>query len=238
MKACRKNNVEFHGNADQMYEHRLSEYHCWNYFERIYGNSADKNDYDFEEVYRQTINAERKYRYREYASSDSKDYEKMKNGHRPDSSYIRAAKLTKKEKGYSPMPLPTKRKRQESYEEGRDASVNHNLTTKQEKEEIANDSFALNCNGNLARKRRMSEENTAGAGNKISLVSFPEEKMGWNVPPNMQVKAQPDLSLIENEPRHAEMASTPPIPEDPVKKFNRDIADCVKNCLNNYYLYN
>lgn len=116
--------------------------------------------------------------------------------------------------------------------------MNHNLTTKQEKEETANDSFALSSNSNLPRKRRMSEENTAEIGNKISRVSCPGEGMGWNVPPNMQVKAQPDRSLIEDEPCHTEGAKVPPIPEDPVKKFYKDIAGWVMKCLNTYYLYN
>ena len=94
--------------------------------------------------------------------------------------------------------------------------------------------------------------------------SYSEQNPLWILPPSLQslVKSQPDLSLVdenelpatnsneqkahfngEEKSRNSiEIGSTPvqpsPLHDDPVKKFNLDVANWIMSCLNKYYQYN
>ena len=94
-------------------------------------------------------------------------------------------------------------------------------------------------------------------------TTYSEENPLFILPPALQVKAQPDLSLVdeselavaaeslETKPysnqgivqqnfQHGGIALPsvqPPPMHDPVKKFNQDIATWIMSCMNKYYQY-
>ena len=109
-------------------------------------------------------------------------------------------------------------------------------------------------------------ESTTGDVSKLARATFSEENPLWILPPSLQVNAKPkpDLSLIDEneltasdqpssndlkskiEVQQNSISESAPVgvaPEtttelnDPVKVFNKDIANWVMACMNKYYQY-
>lgn len=250
LRGCKRDNSEFYGNADQTFEHLKSESHGWSYFCRLYGNEFFPDDYVYEDVFQDVIKQERKYRYREYCSDNMKDYESVKIGHRPDSSYIRELVQSEKEKHEPLIPLP-QRRRIDDPRRNEENRVDENVGN------------VIGSNG-FNQKRRLNEEYSNGNRSKAARVST--ENL-LSLPSHLQIPvAQPDLSLVDdtqtstmNIENHHDLHSSqverakqesqkdvngnsisskaPPQESDFVKKFNLEVAHWIMYCMNRYYQY-
>ena len=265
LQGCKINNSEFKGNASMMFDHLNLESHGWSYCHRLYGTNFCQEDYDFSDLLEKILQEERPYGFQYYRMKpNQRDYKNVKDGHRPDSSYVREAIQKEREKNQlRKLPPKTERKVTEhlSSENSPIATLN---SPNCEGKNVPSD----NSGSATVRKRRLSEEGCESAtdASKFPRATYSEENPLCVLPPSLQLKMQPqpDLSLVDEndlaEPeqpisndlkskieiqpnslsQNAPVIEAPEtIPQliDPVKKFNQAIADWVMACMNKYYQY-
>jgi len=117
-----------------------------------------------------------------------------------------------------------------------------------------NSSALINGSG---QKRRLSNEELNGTtyASKSLRTSYSSDNPLFVLPASLKVdhEAKPDLSLIDQSERNSSQSIdkdqiingrlvpassvTPFEQEDPIKKFNRDIAHWVMQCMNTYYQF-
>lgn len=244
-----------------------SEPHGWSYFQRIFGNDFVQENYDYEELLKKSILDEEKKYYKEYSvKPNSRDYQSVQNGNRPDSSYIRETLELEKERGQTPRVLPPRSKRLS--QNGSENNIlpelntykghgenNVEVSTAFKIEPVMSD---ISQRNNSTLKRTLSPSDSGQTqGNKICRTTYSAENPLWTLPPSLQIEPKPDLSLIDEHQLssgslpdqkqvptvngyHNSEVAVPSIQaqiQDPVKKFNQNMADWVMWCMNEYYQY-
>jgi len=253
---CKVNNSEFNGDAELMFEYLKSEGHARSYFHRIYGDELIQENYGYEELLKWTIqNEENRYIKENNVKTNSRDYQSVQNGNRPDSSYIRETIQRDKERKLPPRPLPpiSKPLLQSEPESNNLSKINTSNEGQNEnggaiKTEQVVSFDAHRCN----TKRKLSQSDADQRQDKVSRTTYSEENPLWTLPLSLQTEPKPDLSLVEHQlPSNPLDQNQTPINgnhnieigmpstqvQDPVKKFNQDMAKWVMSCMNIYYQY-